>query len=32
MNLGSMPRWVWIAVALMAIVATVYLMMPQIPH
>jgi hypothetical protein len=30
MNLGSTSRWVWIAVALMAIAAAEYLMMPQI--
>jgi hypothetical protein len=32
MNLGSTPRWVWIAVAVMAIAAAEYLMRPQIPH
>jgi hypothetical protein len=30
MNLGSKSRWVWIAVAVMAIVAAEYLMSPQI--
>jgi hypothetical protein len=29
MNLGSIPRWVWITLALMAILATEYLMMPR---
>ena len=30
MNLGSTSRWVWIAVAVMAIAAAEYLMGPQI--
>jgi hypothetical protein len=30
MSLGSTPRWVWIAVAVMAIAAAEYLMSPQI--
>jgi hypothetical protein len=30
MKLGSAPRWVWIAVAVMAITAAEYLMRPQI--
>lgn len=30
MNLGSTPRWVWIAVAVMAVAAAEYLMGPQI--
>jgi hypothetical protein len=30
MNLGSTSRWVWIAVAVMAIAAAEYLMRPQI--
>jgi hypothetical protein len=29
MNLGLTSRWVWIAVAVMAIAAAEYLMMPQ---
>ena len=32
LNLGSTPRWVWVAVAVMAIAAAEYLMSPQIPH
>jgi hypothetical protein len=32
MNLGSTRRWVWIAVAVMAIAAAEYLMSPPIPH
>ena len=32
MNWGSVPRWVWIVVAVMAIAAAEYLMSHQIPH
>jgi hypothetical protein len=32
MNLRSMPRWIWIVIAVLAIAAAEYLMSPQIPH
>ena len=32
MNLRSTPRWIWIAIAIIAVVAAEYLMGPQIPH